>query len=257
VHGKGRPRDAPPGAVRLRAHIQGHQCIRQPSFDNTCGGAKRRAHRRRSLFGWQHSRAPPGTHGRRGVNPSAPAEMVPTRCGPDQAHNAATAGHRAAFNTTNRSPIARIGAGLVPAPPAARRHSGAPPPPTAALSSCRSGGASALLWAVGRVARLGCCCRLVAAITAVASRPVKPLTQRPFNTTCGGAKRRANRRRSLFGSTHFPGPLRRAWPPGGQPDHPPEMAPPRDGPSQGHRAATAGRKAACNNTPKGSPNDAP
>ena len=182
--------------------------------------------------------------------------MAPTRCGPDQAHNAATAGHRAAFNTANSSPIARIGAGLVSAPPAARRHSGAPPPPTAALSSCRSGGASALLWAVGRVARRGCCCHLVAAITAVASRPVKPLTQLPFDTTCGGANRRANRRRSLFGSTHFLGPPRRAWPPGGQPDHPPEMTPTRGVPSQGHRAATAGRKAACN-MPKGSPNDAP
>ena len=56
------------------------------------------------------------------------------RCGPDQGHSAATAGHRAAFNTAKGAPTTRPGAGLVPAPPPlavtlAHHHH-----PTAALS---------------------------------------------------------------------------------------------------------------------------
>ena len=179
-----------------------------------------------------------------GVQADHPSEMAPLRCNPTERHSAATTGHRAAFNTAKGAPTTRPGVGLVPAPPqlaATLAHHYHPP---AALSGRRSGGVSALLWAVGRGAHLGYRCRLVAAITAAACRPVKPPTQLPFDTTYGGAKRRAHRRRSLFGSTLSRAPSQRAWPPGGQPDQPPEMPPLRRGPSQGHRAATAGRSEA-------------
>ena len=54
-------------------------------------------------------------------------------------------------------------------------------------------------------AHLGYRCRLVAANTAAASRPVKPPTEFPFDASYGRAKRRAHRRRSLF-ARPSPGP---------------------------------------------------
>ena len=52
-----------------------------------------------------------------GVQPDHPSEMAPLRCNPTERHSAATASHRAAFNTAKGAPTTRPGAGLVPAPP--------------------------------------------------------------------------------------------------------------------------------------------
>ena len=73
----------------------------------------------------------------------------------------------------------------------------------------------------------------------------QPARQLSFEATCNGSERRADPRRSPFGWTPPPPAPRRTWPLGGHTNYPPEMRPLCCGPTQGHSAGTAGRKADC------------
>ena len=69
-----------------------------------------------------------------GVQPDHLSEMTPLRCNPTERHSAATAGHRAAFNTVKGPLTTRPGAGLVLALPPLAATLAHHHHPTAALS---------------------------------------------------------------------------------------------------------------------------
>ena len=184
-----------------------------------------------------------------GIFSDHPPQTAPLRFCPLQWHTAAAAGRRAACNllkapprcTPRRVPHARPRrppprGGIAPAPqqPLMTAH-------RALRARCRRLMDGGVPHAAGAAA--------VAAVTAAAAEAHGGASSRPWPPPATGQSGATVRESHFFIPPRPNPPPRRVRPPGVNYGHPPEAAPLRHLPLQGHRAAAAGRKAA-RNTPE-------